>query len=45
VEIKVVLCAVLPLFKFKLVNPAKVRYILSLSLPTKNGMEMYVTPR
>eukprot|EP00026_Physarum_polycephalum_P007303 Phypoly_transcript_07362.p1 GENE.Phypoly_transcript_07362~~Phypoly_transcript_07362.p1 ORF type:complete len:509 (+),score=83.21 Phypoly_transcript_07362:77-1603(+) len=45
VEIKVVLCALLPLFKFKLAHPEKVRYILSLSLPTKHGMEMYVVPR
>lgn len=42
---KVVLCAVLPLFQFKVVNPSKVRYSLSLSLPATNGMEMYVTAR
>lgn len=45
VEMKVVLCAVLPLFKFKVVDPSKIRYSLSLSLPATYGMEMHVTAR
>jgi len=44
-EIKVALCTLLPQFKFKLVDPSSVRYYVSVTLPTWNGVNVYVTPR
>ncbi len=44
-EIKVALCAILPKFQFRLVDPSSVKLAFSLTLPAKNGMVMHVFPR
>jgi len=43
---KVALCAIIPRFKFTLVEHlASMKYIISLTMPIKDGLKVYVTKR
>lgn len=44
-EIKVALCSILPRFKFTLANPSEVQYTMSLTIPTKHGVKVWVSDR
>lgn len=44
-EVKVALCTLLPHLKFTLVDPSSVKYVMSLTMPTKNGLHVRISPR